>query len=984
MRALQDLSLAQRIYRLSGTVVLAFLLLGGWLLTQYRGSLVEARQEEVKNLVVAGWHVLESHAELARSGRVSMAEAQERALQVLRDQRFDHGNYYWVTDTAPRMIMHPTQPTLEGDPLDRFQDAKGKLLFLEMNQVALHRGAGFVAYRWPRPDGGAAVAKTSYVKLHPEWQWIIGAGFYLDDIDRTLAKVVFSSSVVVLLVVGAALLLVGHVCRSISGPMGQVVRMIEALERGDLSHRLKLEQTDEVGRMAKAMDGFADNLQHEILTAFDQLSQGKFSFAAKGLIREPLARTNQRLNALVARLETALDQEREAKAQTEAILAAIADGVTILEPDLRVVYQNASQQALLGDRVGEYCFQSRRYEGPDCSTCAVKAALADGEVHRQEKTLQFCEGAERYLETTVAPVKNEKGEVLALVEVTRDQTDRTQAEDRLRRSEARYASLFQHNASVMLVIDPTSGCIVDANPAACHFYGYSRQDLTSLLIADINTLSEEEVRRAMAQAQAEQRRQFHFRHRLASGEVRDVEVFSGPVEVDGRQLLYSMVYDVTDRKRAEAQVQYLAFHDPLTGLANRSLLHDRLDRALAHALRHGETGALCFLDLDRFKNINDSLGHQAGDQLLRQVAERLRTLLRDDDTLSRSGGDEFILLFPQLEEPGHAALVAERVLQTLAEPFLLGEREVFVTCSIGISLFPLDGAAVESLIQNADAAMYHAKGQGRNNFQFFQAAMTAQARERLQLENDLRQALSRGEMQLHYQPQVAAGSGAVIGVEALLRWQHPRLGMVSPARFIPLAEETGLILPLGEWVLRTACAQARKWWEAGLLPVRMAVNVSAKQFRQPGFVDIVDRILGETGFDPACLELELTESVLMDDVQGAILTLTDLKARGIHLAMDDFGTGYSSLSYLRQFPIDRLKIDRSFVSRLPGSNDDEAVVNAIIGLARSLNMAVVAEGVETAEQVQLLQERGCQELQGYFFAKPAPAEAIAAQFLLPA
>ncbi|BCR06529.1 hypothetical protein DESUT3_35980 [Desulfuromonas versatilis] len=980
MQALKNLSLAQRIYRLSATVGLAFLLLGGWLLLQYRSSLIEARKQEVRTLVEAGWQLLESQARLVTDGPLTVEEAQSRALHILRSQRFDNGNYYWVSDTAPRMLMHPEQSLLEGAALDRVRDADGRQLFLEMNRLALSEGGGFVSYRWPQPGGTAPVDKTSYVMLFPEWHWVIGAGYYLDDIDRMLARVVASSGIIVLLVLGGAIMLIVQVTRSIAAPMGKAVQMIEALERGELDHRLNLYQNDEIGRLAKVMDAFADNLQHEILTAFDHLSKGDFSFAATGLIREPLARTNARLNHLVARLETAIGQEREAKAKTDAILAAIGDGVTILDPEKRIIYQNSSQRALLGDQVGQYCFQARRYLGPDCDSCALTAALADGQVHRQEKILQFREGAECHLETTVAPVKGELGQILALVEVTRDQTERRTAEQRLKQSEARYASLFEHNTSVMLVIDHASGAVVDANPAACRFYGYSRQELTALQISDINTLSRDEALREMAAAKAEQRRHFRFRHRLASGETRDVEVFSGPVELEGRSLLYSLVFDVTDRLRAEERVQYLAFHDPLTGLANRTLLSDRLERALAHSRRHGECGALCFLDVDRFKTINDSLGHQAGDQLLQRVAERLQSLLRDSDTLSRPGGDEFILLLQNLDDPDHAARVAERILGSLGHPIKLGDREVYISCSIGISLYPADSMDVDTLIQNADAAMYHAKGQGRNNYQFFQAAMTAKAQERLHLENDLRHALDRGEMQLHYQPQVEAATRKVVGVEALLRWHHPRLGMVSPAQFIPVAEETGQIIRLGEWVLFTACTQAKLWRDAGLPPLRMAVNVSGKQFRQQDFVATVDRVLAETGFDPGCLELEVTESVIMEDVQETIQTLNNLKARGIRLSIDDFGTGYSSLSYLRQFPIDRLKIDRSFVSHLPGSEDDEAIVNAIIGLAATLHLEVIAEGVETDEQVRLLTSWGCQKLQGYFFGKPLPAEALSEMF----
>ncbi|MBE0598577.1 MAG: EAL domain-containing protein [Desulfuromonadales bacterium] len=558
--------------------------------------------------------------------------------------------------------------------------------------------------------------------------------------------------------------------------------------------------------------------------------------------------------------------------------------------------------------------------------------------------------------------------------VVRDISERKRGELTLRESEARYSSLFQNNSAAMLLIVPESAEIVDANPAACAFYGYDKEALTALKITDINQLPAEEVRQELALAKAEKRRHFHFRHRLASGEIRDVEVFSGPVDIQGKRLLFSSIFDVTERRKAQAQIRYLALHDPLTGLANRALLEDRLRQAMAHAQRHRESIGVFFLDLDRFKNINDSLGHQAGDLLLQKIAERLKEILREGDTISRRGGDEFIILLPRLGGAHEAAHVAEKILSCLTTPFYLQERQVHVTFSIGISLFPTDGTTLESIIGNADAAMYHAKGKGRNTFEFFRPEMTTATQERLALESALYQAIVRDELQLHYQPQVDACSREIVGIEALIRWNHPSLGSIPPLKFIPIAEECGLIQAIGAWVLSTACRQNRQWQESGLRPLKMAVNVSGRQFRQSDFVAVIDRILQETGLDPRWLELEVTEHTIMENVEGTMQTLAALKERGISLAIDDFGTGYSSLGYLRQFPIDRLKIDRSFVADIGSNIDSDAIAQAVISLARTLKLEVIAEGVETAAQATSLQQWKCDGLQGYFFGRPVPAE----------
>ena len=429
---------------------------------------------------------------------------------------------------------------------------------------------------------------------------------------------------------------------------------------------------------------------------------------------------------------------------------------------------------------------------------------------------------------------------------------------------------------------------------------------------------------------------------------------------------------------AQVQLDYLARHDVLTGLPNRLLLNDRLAQAIALARRQGKQLALMFLDLDRFKYINDSLGHAVGDQLLQLVAKRLTACVRSSDTVCRQGGDEFVILLADIEQSADAGLSAQKILTALVVPYFINQHELAVTVSIGISIYPNDGQDADLLIRNADTAMYHAKAGGRNNFQFFEQRMSILAVERHSIEVGLRRALERHEFVLYYQPKINLHSNKIVGVEALIRWQHPERGLLLPGDFISIAEDSGVILPIGRWVLREACSQAQVWLHAGLPPVIIAVNTSAAEFGAKGFVENIRRTLAETGLEPRHLELELTESVLMRDAESANALLHMLADLGVRVAVDDFGTGYSSLSYLKQFPIDTLKIDQSFVNDVTSDPDDAAIVGAVTSMGKSLNLCVIAEGVETPEQCAFLVAQHCDEGQGYYFGRPMPPEALAA------
>ena len=431
--------------------------------------------------------------------------------------------------------------------------------------------------------------------------------------------------------------------------------------------------------------------------------------------------------------------------------------------------------------------------------------------------------------------------------------------------------------------------------------------------------------------------------------------------------------DVSAARAMALQMSHSALHDFLTGLPNRLFLSDRISQAIALAPRHMNKVAVLFLDLDGFKHINDSLGHPTGDKLLQSIAKRLGECVRGADTISRQGGDEFVVLLSEVAQSEHAAITARRMLNAVARPHSIDHHDLHITTSIGVSVYPEDGLDAETLIKNADTAMYHAKENGRQSYQFFTPAMNVRAVERQSIEESLRRALERGEFSLHYQPKINLGTGAITGAEALIRWTHPVRGSVSPAQFIPIAEDCGLIIPIGKWVLREACKQARLWLDAGLPAATMAVNISAIEIQDQNFLEGVFAILKETGLDPRSLELELTESVLMKRAEATETILKSLAALGVQLAIDDFGTGYSSLSYLRKFPIDALKIDQSFVRQISTAGNDTSIVTAVISMGRSLKLRVIAEGVETAAELAFLKTQRCDEAQGYYFSRPVPA-----------
>ena len=556
--------------------------------------------------------------------------------------------------------------------------------------------------------------------------------------------------------------------------------------------------------------------------------------------------------------------------------------------------------------------------------------------------------------------------------------ERTRADDALRRSEVLTRSILMHAVDGIITIDDR-GIVESINPAAERIFGYLAAEVVG---HTVNVLMPEPYRSEHdgylnRYATTGKGHIIGIGPREVVGRRKDgatfpMELSIGEMRLDQRRFFIGSVRDITERKQAQERLNHLAYHDVLTELPNRLLFNDRFRQTAINASRHNRAVAVMFLDLDRFKTINDTLGHEVGDLLLKVVANRLIGCVRDGDTVARLGGDEYAILLADMAQAQDAALVAQKILDGFAKPFQVGSHELYTTASIGITLYPTDDAHIENLLKNADAAMYRAKDRGRNNYQFYTADMNAKAVERLALETHLRHALERNELLLHYQPQVDLKTGRIIGTEALVRWQRPEAGLVSPLDFIPLAEETGLIVPIGEWVLRTACAQGKTWQSAGVTGVPVSVNVSARQFRHKEFTETVRAVLRDTELRPDLLEIEVTESLIMEHAETTIERLDELHAMGIRLSIDDFGTGYSSLSYLTRFPIHTLKIDRTFINNVTTDPAHSAIASAIILLAHNLNLRVVAEGVETEAQAAFLRSHRCDAMQGYLFSRPVP------------
>lgn len=558
----------------------------------------------------------------------------------------------------------------------------------------------------------------------------------------------------------------------------------------------------------------------------------------------------------------------------------------------------------------------------------------------------------------------------------------------LRDSES-YIHAVLDNANEGIVVIDEAGLIVSFNRAAEKIFGYAaheiiKQNFNLLVSAENLELSG----KYHTYIDISENESFFGKTREVVGLRKDFSAFplelkTSHIRIQSKLLFISTARDITERKDTEQRISHMANHDALTKLPNRSLLQDRIQQTLAHNRRHNQMAAVLFIDLDKFKIINDTMGHDVGDSLLKEASARLLSEVRSEDTVARQGGDEFIILLSTINQAEDAGIIAQKMLDTLIQPFIIKGKELHIGASIGIAVFPDDGGSMELLLKNSDIAMYHAKESGRGNYQYFSAKMNEHAAEKQALSSELHHAVERNELFLVYQPVVDMISGNMAGMEVLLRWQHPALGLVSPLKFIPLAEESGLILPIGEWVLRTACKQLLAWQQQGYEVPRLAINLSAKQFRQKTLSDTIANILQETGVEARYFGLEITESMLVQNIDEVFDTLLRLSNMGLEISIDDFGTGYSSLSYLKRFPINKLKIDKTFVDDIATHSDDAAIVKAIIAMAHGLQMKVVTEGVETQAQLDFLRLNECEQYQGYLFSKPLPASEITAKLSRP-
>jgi len=926
--------------------VMGLVSVGSFGLYELRINLIEDRQLKTKHVVESVHEMLRHYPTMVANGAISLEQAQKMALADLRHLRYDEHEYFWATDDNSTLLMHPFRADLVGKNLTNFEDPKGKRFFAEMTGKATTTGEGFVSYYWPKPGSDVPVAKISFVKAFEPWNWIIGTGIYIDDVDAIFwqeAKIEAIVGGIILAIVIAVTLLIAH---GITQPLSFVTADMRKLAEGKLEIATKEGMAGgEVGDLMRAITVFRESIME---TERLRKEQESLKIREEKTLRENEARFRTIAETIPMPLAICGAGNGEILFANQLFKSTFGDGDQALEVlNINQVIDSEKSPTQALELVGRHNILVDHQ---------VTARKADGSTLWVSLSAQHITFMEK------------PSIVFSLLDISRRKKD----EDELRKLSV---AMEQSPASIM--ITDTKGIIEYVNPKFEEVSGYSEEEIIG---QKPNVLHSGHTPRRKYTELWENilsgktwRGEFHNKHK-DSTLYWELASISPITSSEGNITHFLAVKeDITERKNYEKKLLHQANFDSLTELPNRLLAMDRLAQALARAKRLQWRVALLFIDLDDFKKINDTLGHEVGDKHLKEIGKRLKSTVREADTVARLGGDEFLVIIADLSASDYTETVAQKVLDAISKPIEVDGHELYTTASIGITLYPDDGEESQVLLRNADAAMYRAKETGRDTYHYFTPEMNEQAMERLTMEAHLRHALERDELKLHYQPINDLANGEIIGAEALLRWNNPKFGNVSPAAFIPLAEETGLIIPIGDWVLETACEQANTWHEQSSRPFRIAVNAAFPQFRGGRLVKTIERILNDTGLTPESLELEITERLLMEDELESAQALNELNEMGVKLSIDDFGTGYSALSYLKRFPVDTLKIDQRFVRDVTNNTEDAALTSAIIAMAHSLGLKVVGEGVEQPDQLAFLKNKKCDQAQGFHFSRPVPS-----------
>lgn len=1009
------------------TVVLFVVAINFYFFPAFERGFLNQKRESCRRLTEVAYTLITSYASLEQKGTLTREEAQTAAKEQLRSMRFgpDNKDYFWISDYDGRAIMHPYRPDLENMDLSTFTDREGTRLFSIFADVARTRTEGFVEYFWQwKDEPDKEGRKLSYVKGYPDWQWIVGTGIYVDDVRSELATVQRNMLLVTLVILAAGLSMAAYIIfqaraasrermeiwnqlnamfkalgaqerlyRSLVDNITTGIALINpALEIQALNHQMLqwFPGLDVTGKPAchqlriqgkppcetcVVKNTFVDGRTHEKTTQLDV--DGKLRHFR--VTSSPVKRSSGEVTAVIEMFED-ITERLEAEQRFQSIFENAVEGLFQSTPDGRFLAANTALAHMLGYDSPEDLINSISDIATDLYVDASKrshlvANLENGlELKGFETLVRRKNGEEFWISENTRVLRDISGKILRYEGSAIDITERRIAEQEATRQRAYFQQLFESSPLAIMLVD-YDGMVLEVNPSFTSMFGYEQDRILGkrgrTLLVPEKLFNEGEAFHATIFKGRTIHKESTRRH--ADGHHVPVFIVGYPLRFNDQIAgAYYIYQDITERKTFERQLSHQAFHDSLTALPNRSLYMERLAHALERRKRREKYNfAALMIDLNRFKRINDTHGHQAGDQLLVTIALRLLSCIRTVDTVARLGGDEFAVLLEEFDSPREVIQVADRITKMLDEPVLLDGNELHTGASIGIVLDTRNYDTAEDILRDADIAMYQAKERNRPRL-VFNKRMHTQAAELGRMESEMRKGLEEHQFLLHYQPIYSASEGKLQGFEALVRWDHPERGMMGPLDFIPLAEDTGLIIPLGRWVLREACRQMAVWKSEATCAddVSVSVNISARQFAQLDLVEFIQNTLAEEGLSPNFLKLEITESVLMEDADNAAAKLRRLKTLGIKLMIDDFGTGYSSLSYLQRFPVDFLKIDRSFISGGKNVLENREIVGTIISLARNLGLSVVAEGVEEQGQYEMLQQMSCDHVQGFMFSRP--------------